>query len=129
MPAFIMTVQFPLTDIDSLENGPTEYVPGSQYSGRWPNDKFSPQFEDQDPRPMLCKAGDIYLHNGQCWHRGVPNRSDRMRYLLQGTYSVRWVSQRFYPFGLYRLPQHVIDNADERRRRVLGIHPGHGGYG
>jgi hypothetical protein len=41
---------------------------------------------------------------------------------------MRWVSQRFYPFMNYQLPQHVLDNADEQRKRVLGFHP-QGAYG
>lgn len=129
MPVFIMTVQIPLTDVPSIEYGPTEYVPGSHYAGKWPNDPKTPSFEGQGPVPVLCEAGDIYLHNGQCWHRGAPNTSDRTRYLFQLSYAVRWVSQRFYPFVLYKLPEHVLANADERRKRVLGVHPGHGGYG
>lgn len=129
MPVYIMTVQIPLTDVPSIEYGPTEYVPGSHYAGRWPSDPQSPTFDGNEPIQMLCKAGDIYLHNGQCWHRGTPNLTQTTRYLFQLSYAVRWVSQRFYPFVLYKLPEHVLANTDERRRRVLGAHPGHGGYG
>jgi ectoine hydroxylase-related dioxygenase (phytanoyl-CoA dioxygenase family) len=128
MPVFICTVQIPLTDIPSIEYGPTEYVPGSHYSGREPNDPYRPSFEGREPVPIFCNAGDIYLHNGQCWHRGAPNTSTRTRYLFQLSYGMRWVSQRFYPFMNYQLPQHVLDNADERRKRVLGFHP-QGAYG
>lgn len=128
MPVHILTVQLPLTDIPSIEYGPSEYVPGSHYSGREPNDKHHPVFEDTPPVPVFCRAGDIYLHNGQCWHRGAPNGSDRTRYLFQLAYSRRWVSQRFYPFVNYRLPAEVYHRADERRRRVLGFHP-KGAYG
>lgn len=128
LPIFLMTVQIPLTDIPSIEYGPTEFIPGSHYSGRGPNDKKNPTFEGRGPVPVLCKAGDVYLHNGQCWHRGAPNTSDRTRYLLQLVYGMRFISQRFYPFVTYRMPQHVLDNADERRKRVLGLH-GHGPYG
>jgi hypothetical protein len=128
MPVFLLTIQIPLTDIPSVEYGPTEFVPGSHYSGKNPNDPHNPSFEGQGPVPILCKAGDIYLHNGQCWHRGAPNTSDRTRYLLQLAYGQRWVSQRFYPFVNYRWPQHVLDRSDERRKRVLGVHP-KGAYG
>lgn len=128
MPIFICTVQIPLTDIDSLEYGPSEYVPGSHYSGRQPNDTKNPSFEGRGPVPILCRAGDIYLHNGQCWHRGAPNTSDRTRYLFQLSYGMRWVSQRFYPFVNYQMPQEILDRADQRRQRVLGVHP-KGAYG
>ena len=69
-----------------------------------------------------------YLHNGQCWHRGAPNTSNRTRYLLQLAYGMRFISQRFYPFVNYHLPQHVFDRADDRCKRVLGFHP-KGAYG
>ena len=128
MPVFLVTVQIPLTDIPSIEYGPTEFVPGSHYSGRNPNDPKNPIFQGQGPVPIFCKAGDIYLHNGQCWHRGAPNSSNQMRYLLQLAYGMRFVSQRFYPFVNYQLPQRVYDRADERRKRVLGFHP-KGPYG
>ncbi len=128
MPVNIVTCQIPLTDIPALEYGPSEYVPGSHYAGREPNDQKHPIFEGRGPVPMLCGAGDVYLHDGQCWHRGAPNTSDRMRYLFQMSFGRRWVAQRFYPFVNYQLPPHVLERADERRKRVLGIHP-KGAYG
>jgi len=128
LPQFLVTIQIPLTDIPAVEYGPTQFVPGSHYSGRQPNDTRQPEFEGRGPVPILCKAGDIYLHNGQCWHRGAPNTSDRTRYLLQLAYGMRFISQRFHPFVNYSLPQHVMDNADARRLRVLGFH-GKGAYG
>jgi hypothetical protein len=128
MPVFGLTVQIPLTDIPSLEYGPSQYVPGSHYAGRAPNDVENPSFEGREPVSLLCRAGDIYLHNGQCWHRGAPNTSDRTRYHFQLSYGMRWVSQRFYPFINYCLPPALLERSDERRRRVLGVHP-HGAYG
>ena len=128
MPVFILTVQIPLTDIPSDEYGPTQYVPGSHYAGRQPAQGITPQFEGQGPVSVLAKAGDIYLHNGQCWHQGSPNTSDRTRYLLQLAYGQRWVSQRFYPFVNYQVPAEVEARADERTKRILGFHP-KGAYG
>jgi hypothetical protein len=128
MPVNILTYQIPLTDIPSLEYGPTEYVPGSHYAGREPDDPKNPSFEGRGAVPVLCSAGDVYLHNSQCWHRGMPNTSDRTRYLFQVGYARRWVSQRLFPFVNYQIPAHVLDRADERRKRVLGIHP-KGNYG
>jgi ectoine hydroxylase-related dioxygenase (phytanoyl-CoA dioxygenase family) len=128
IPVFILTVQIPLTDITSLEYGPSQYIPGSHYSGRQPDDLHKPSFEGRQPVSLFCRAGDIYLHNGQCWHRGAPNTSCRTRYLFQLSYGMRWVSQRFYPFVNYRLPPEILERSDERRRRVLGVHP-RGAYG
>ena len=44
---------------------------------------------------VYCKAGDIYLTNHQCWHRGAPNLSQRTRYILQVQYAARWADRRF----------------------------------
>jgi ectoine hydroxylase-related dioxygenase (phytanoyl-CoA dioxygenase family) len=95
MPIFWLTVQIALSDIDSLPHGPTQFVPGSHYSGRYPPDSESPEFEGRGPKSILCKAGDVYLFNHQCWHRGAPNVSDRTRYLMQIQYAQRWADRRF----------------------------------
>ncbi len=130
LPVFLMTVQVLLTDVPSVEYGPTQFVPGSHYSGRKPNNIKDPTFEGRKAVSILANAGDIYLHNGQCWHRGAPNTSDRARYLLQLAYGRRFVSQRFYPFMNYKLPDAVMERTtqDERLKRVLGFHE-KGDYG
>ena len=128
LPIHVLGVQIPLTDTNGIEFGPTQYVPGSHTSGRQPNHPTEPTFEGRVPETVFARAGDIYLHNGQCWHRGAPNQSNRTRYLFQLSYAQRWVSQRFHPFVNYQLPPDVIARADERRRRVLGLHP-MGDYG
>ena len=94
MPVFWMTIQVALTDIDSLEHGATQFVPTSHYSGRPPQSE-NPVFEGLSPISILCKAGDIYLTNHQCWHRGAPNQSDRTRYLMQLQFAQRWADARF----------------------------------
>jgi ectoine hydroxylase-related dioxygenase (phytanoyl-CoA dioxygenase family) len=95
MPVFWMTVQCALSDIDAIEHGPTQFVPGSHYSGRLPNDPVNPTFEGRGPQAIYCKAGDIYLTNHQTWHRGAPNTSDRTRYVMQLQYAQRWADARF----------------------------------
>ena len=122
IPTTIVNVQMPLTDLESVEYGPTQYVPDSHYSGRHPNDKFDPVWEGRRGVTILCKAGDIYLQHAQVWHRGAPNTSDRTRYLLQQSFGTRMIAQRFYPFLNYRMPDHVLEGAGERLLRVLGKH-------
>lgn len=95
LPVFWMTVQVALSDIDRIEHGPTQFVPGSHYSGRHPSSQENPEFEGRGPVSVFCKAGDIYLTNHQCWHRGAPNLSDRTRYVLQLQYAQRWADARF----------------------------------
>jgi hypothetical protein len=96
LPVLWLTVQLALSDIETLEHGPTQFVPGSHYSGRRPpKDEENPSFEGRGPVPVFCKGGDIYLTNHQCWHRGAPNLSDRTRYVLQLQYATRWADRRF----------------------------------
>ncbi len=95
MPVFWFTVQVALSDITELEHGPTQYVPGSHYSGRRPVSQEDPHFEEHGPKAMFCKAGDIYFTNHQAWHRGAPNTSDRIRYVMQLQFAQRWAAARF----------------------------------
>jgi len=94
LPVLWLTVQVALSDIDTEEHGPTQFVPGSHYSGRRPPQE-NPTFEGRGPVSVFCKAGDVYLTNHQCWHRGAPNLSDRTRYVLQLQYATRWADRRF----------------------------------
>ncbi|MEZ4869725.1 MAG: phytanoyl-CoA dioxygenase family protein [Caldilineaceae bacterium] len=93
MPVLWLTVQVALSDIDQLDHGPTQFVPGSHYSGRKPPATL--EFEGQGPQAVFCKAGDIYLTNHQCWHRGAPNLSTRVRYVMQIQYAQAWADRRF----------------------------------
>jgi len=95
MPVFWMTVQVALSDIDGIEHGPTQFVPGSHYSGLQPNSQEDPEFEGHGAQSVLCKAGDAYLTNHQCWHRGAPNLSNRTRYIMQLQYAQKWADARF----------------------------------
>lgn len=93
MPVLWMTVQVALSDIDTIEHGPTQFVPGSHYSGRKPPEVL--EFEGRGPVAAFCKAGDIYLTNHQTWHRGAPNLSERVRYIMQVQYAKGWADRRF----------------------------------
>ncbi len=118
IPVFRMSVQIALTDQDEDQYGPSQFVPGSNYAGRQPDDAEHPAFEGQGPVSLHMKAGDLYLLNGQTWHRGVPNKSDRVRYLFHQVYG-----QRFWPYLNYHMPDYVLEDADDRLMRVLGKHP------
>ncbi len=95
MPVLWFTVQVALSDIDTIEHGPTQYLPKSHYSGRIPVSQDNPVFEGVGPKSVFCKAGDIYFTNHQTWHRGAPNTSDRIRYVMQLQYAARWADARF----------------------------------
>lgn len=120
MPVMWFTVQMALSDIDALEHGPTQYVPGSHYSGRPPNDAENPEFEGNAPVSVFCKAGDIYLQDPQCWHRGAPNLSGRTRYILQSQYAAYWAYWRFSLCNSVPVPEDALQNSSERLLRLLG---------
>lgn len=86
LPLIWLSVQVPLSDILAVEDGPTEIVPGSHYSGRLVPGE-NPVFEGRPAEPILCHAGDIYLFNHMTWHRGMPNVGQKTRYLMQLQYA------------------------------------------
>jgi len=112
LPLTWLSAQVPLSDILTLDDGPTEIVPGSHYSGRL-SPKENPVFEGRGAEPVLCRAGDVYLFNHQLWHRGRPNTGTRTRYLMQLQYargdSLAWRCQ-----GAARTPalERVLAGAD-----------------
>ncbi len=119
LPLIWLSVQVALTDIETLEDGPTEIVPGSHYSGRLtPND--NPTFEGQGVNPIFCQAGDIYLFNHQTWHRGAPNYGDKTRYLMQLQYG-RGDSLAFRCQGADKTPAllKVLEDADPKLTQVM----------
>jgi ectoine hydroxylase-related dioxygenase (phytanoyl-CoA dioxygenase family) len=127
IPCYALNVMVVLSDVPSNAHGPTQVVPGSHLSGRRPD--YRPDLDTGIPvRSLHARAGDAYLVNSQTWHRGGQNHSDRTRYLVSTTYGRRFVSQRFYPFLNYQMPDEVLTGASDRLRRLLGGH-GKGPYG
>ena len=120
MPVMWFTVQMALTDIISIEQGPTQYVPGSHYSGSNPNDQDHPEFEGRGPVSVFCKAGDIYLQDPQCWHRGAPNLSNDTRYILQSQYAAQWAYWRFSLCNRVPVPENALQTASDRLLNLLG---------
>jgi hypothetical protein len=110
-----------LSDVLEESHGPTQLVPGSHLSGRQPAADL--MHAGRGPISIFGRAGDVYLHHNQTWHRGAPNTSSRTRYVMSTAYGRRWASQRLWPSGDYRVPSHVTDGAGERLLRVLGRHP------
>lgn len=121
LPALWLTVQIALSDIDDESQGPTQYVRESQNSGRRPPTDGPLQFEGHGPESIYCKAGDVYLHNPQCWHRGAPNTSDRRRYLMQCQYGVDWAFRRFGWMNRVPVSEAQLRQASDRLLHVLGV--------
>jgi ectoine hydroxylase-related dioxygenase (phytanoyl-CoA dioxygenase family) len=121
MPVQWFTIQMALSDIEREEDGPTQVVPGSHYSGRRPNDDVNPVFDGRGPVSIFCKAGDIYLQNNQCWHRGAPNTGTRTRYIIQSQYAQRWAWMRFGAFNRVPLPEDTLRDAGPEVLDVMGL--------
>jgi ectoine hydroxylase-related dioxygenase (phytanoyl-CoA dioxygenase family) len=127
MPCFLINLNYYLCDVDE-ELGPTEFVPGSHRSGRQP-DPNDLTYEGRGIVSAVGQAGTAVLWHDQTWHRGAPNRSrDRIRWVQQAPYGRRFISQRFYPFVNYHMPDEILARANPRRKRLLGVHPP-GAYG
>ena len=128
VPCFVLNVMFPLSRADDIEYGVTQVIPGSHYSGRHPDDRENPNFEDREPVSLFGEPGDVYMFHNQVWHRGSLNSSDQVRCVGSIVYSQRLIAQRFYPFIDYRMPEHIWEGADERMQRLFGRHS-KGAYG
>lgn len=130
IPTYLVTCIYYLVDVDDTM-GPTQLVPGSHRSGRHPDAASdAPVCKGAGPVAITANKGDCLIFTGQTWHRGSRNRSDKERIVQQVMYGKRWISQRFYPFVNYTMPQDILDRAAgrPRRQRLLGLH-GRGPYG
>ena len=114
--------------VETVENGPTQTVARSHLFGARPPDPIAGSDYAEQVVSNVGPAGSVIMFNNQVWHRGAPNTSDRVRFLGGMTYSQRLIAQRFYPFLNYRMPDRVLDGADERLLRLLGKHQ-KGAYG
>ena len=129
MPVMWFTVQMALTDIQHIEDGPTQYVPGSHYSGRVPSgasdgDNYTTsvdlKFKGEGPVSILCKAGDVYLQDPMCWHRGTPNTSGRIRYLFQSLYGANWAHVQFNKKNRVPVAEDALRGASDKLLNLLG---------
>ena len=125
IPCHAVNTQWYLTDVPTVEDGPTQIVPYSHRSGR-PVPKLIngelPSYRGHQTKSFLVKAGTIAFQHSQTWHRGGPVSTDNVRVLLQYSYGRRSFSQRMYPFNGYKTPEHVLEGASARKRRLLGFH-------
>ncbi|BAY65762.1 hypothetical protein NIES22_58690 [Calothrix brevissima NIES-22] len=120
------TVNYYLTDVLFVENGPTQVIPGSHLFGKLCNGDIS---GDEDKiYSCLGAMGTAVCFNNQVWHRGSRNSSSITRYITQITYAKRLVGHKYAPFMNYQMPSHCYEGADQRLKQLLGFLP-NGAYG
>ena len=120
------TINFYLTDVLTVKNGPTQIIPGSHLFGKpCVGDINEGQYEVHS---CLAPMGSAVCFNNQVWHRGAPNLSDEARYITQVTYGKRIIGHKYYPFMNYQMPEHCYKDASPEQKALLGFLP-HGAYG
>ena len=128
LPVLFFTANYYLTDVTEVAHGCTEAIPGSHLFGAPAPKEIAGTEWESEVRYNLGKAGSVIMFNNQVWHRGGPNRSDRVRYITQVTYARRMIGHKYYPFMNYVMPEHVYQDADARLKRLVGFLP-RGAYG
>ena len=128
LPVLIFTCNYYLTDVETVEHGPTQVIPGSHLFGGDPPNPIEGTAHEDEVVSNLGPAGSVVMFNNQVWHQGGPNTSDRVRYITQISYARRIIGHKYAPFMNYTMPEHVYRDADPRLRQLLGFLP-HGAYG
>ena len=128
LPVLLFTCNYYLTDVDTVEHGPTQTVPRSHLFGAGPPNAMEGSGYEDRVVSNVGPAGSVIMFNNQVWHRGAPNQSDRTRYITQISYARRVIGHKYHPFMNYQMPEHVYTGAGDRLRRLLGFLPS-GAYG
>lgn len=121
----LVTINYYLTDVLSVDNEPTQVIPGSHLFGKLCDDDVS-GFE-APIHSCLGTMGTAVCFNNQVWHRGSKNSSDVTRYITQITYAKRLVGHKYAPLMNYQMPSHCYEGAP-RLKQLLGFLPS-GAYG
>ena len=130
LPVMLFTANYYLTDVESVEFGPTEAIPGSHLFGAVPPTSMEGTKWEKSIVAWTAKAGSVVMFNNQVWHRGAPNKSDRVRYMTQISYARRIIGHRYFPFMNYVMPEHCLVGLENnpRKKRLMGFLPT-GAYG
>jgi ectoine hydroxylase-related dioxygenase (phytanoyl-CoA dioxygenase family) len=100
----------------TAENGATRVIPGSNKLA----DKL--QFEEQDTVPAEMPAGSVVLYTGSLYHAGGANRSDRVRYGLNLTYTLGWLRQEENQY--LSVPHDVARTLPDELLKLIGYQRG-----
>ncbi|MEM7533154.1 MAG: phytanoyl-CoA dioxygenase family protein [Chloroflexota bacterium] len=108
-----------LLDDFTSENGATRIVPGSHKSG------LNMPPEDMEIKHVveaIAPAGSVLIFNGQCWHGGGKNNSNRNRHALFGHYRKNALVFQVDPHDDF--PPEWVDQLTDRQKELLRMHNG-----
>ncbi|HZP84580.1 MAG TPA: phytanoyl-CoA dioxygenase family protein [Chthonomonadaceae bacterium] len=115
-PVVSLVLNIPLCDFTE-ENGSTEVWPGSHLMV----DASPEDAKALEARAALLpsirmnvRAGSLVLRDLRCWHRGVPNRSDRSRAMFAFIYQRGWLHAE-----TITIPKSTWDAWPERARHIF----------
>ncbi len=84
-----------LLDDFTAENGATRVVPGSQRSGKTPQETMEdPRAPHPDEVLLLAPAGTVVIFNSHTWHGGTLNRSSQRRRAIHSYFTRRGQPQQ-----------------------------------
>ncbi len=90
--AYALCLFIPLIDLNH-DVGYTQFWPGSHRSSNFIG--FGPVAEMTNSTcDGICKAGDCVWYDYRLLHRGMPNKSDRIRPVLQVIFKKRWYIEK-----------------------------------
>ena len=95
LPAYCLSVFLPLIDVQ-LDNGPTEFLPGSHRLGQ---KGHTPQ-----PVALTTTPGDAIIFDYRTTHRGQANRAATPRPVYYATYARPWFTDHIN-FAWHRSPR------------------------
>ena len=108
-----------MLDDFSQANGGTRVVPGTHRSGLGhPASGVDVKYFVQPSAP----AGSVIVFNGQCWHAGGANRSNRNRHALFAHYRKRMLMFQYDPHEGF--PGEWYDRLTDRQKEILRMKHG-----
>lgn len=118
-PVMVNTVW--LLDDFTVENGGTRIVPGSHRSGMaGPPEGMDVKFIYD----LVAPAGSVLVFNGQCWHGGGANQTNRRRHALFGHYRKDALMFQVDPHDDFR--DEWLEQLSPRQRQLLRMTNGVG---